>query len=67
MDVGSEMIYTLVPLFLANVLGVNKSFVGLIEGIAESTASFTKVFPGSFPTGSDAGKRSWPWAMAFQL
>lgn len=46
MDVSSEMIYPLVPLFLANVLGVNKAIIGLIEGIAESTASFLKVFSG---------------------
>ena len=46
MDISSEMIYPLVPLFLANVLGVNKSMIGLIEGIAESTASLLKVFSG---------------------
>jgi MFS family permease len=46
MDVSSEMVYPLVPLFLANVLGVNKSVIGLIEGIAESTASLLKVFSG---------------------
>ena len=46
MDVSSEMIYPLVPLFLANVLGVNKSVIGLIEGIAESTASLLRVFSG---------------------
>jgi MFS family permease len=46
MDVSSEMIYPLVPLFLANVLGVNKSMIGLIEGVAESTASLLKVFSG---------------------
>lgn len=46
MDVSSEMIYPLVPLFLANVLGVNKSLIGLIEGIAEATASLLKVFSG---------------------
>ncbi|MDY0350315.1 MAG: MFS transporter [Desulfobulbaceae bacterium] len=48
MDVSSEMIYPLVPLFLANVLGVNKSVIGLIEGIAEATASLLKVFSGWF-------------------
>jgi MFS family permease len=48
MDVSSEMIYPLVPLFLANTLGVNKSLIGLIEGIAESTASILKVFSGWF-------------------
>ena len=46
MDVSSEMIYPLVPLFLASVLGVNKSVIGLIEGIAEATASLLKVFAG---------------------
>ena len=57
MDVSSEMIYPLVPLFLANVLGVNKSLIGLIEGIAESTASLLKVFSGWF---SDRiGNRKW--------
>jgi MFS family permease len=48
MDISSEMIYPLVPIFLANVLGVNKSLIGLIEGIAESTASLLKVFSGWF-------------------
>jgi MFS family permease len=48
MDVSSEMIYPLVPLFLSNMLGVNKSLIGLIEGIAESTASILKVFSGWF-------------------
>lgn len=48
MDISSEMIYPLVPLFLANVLGVNKSIIGLIEGIAESTASLLRAFSGWF-------------------
>jgi MFS family permease len=46
MDVSSEMIYPLMPLFLANVLGINKSMIGLIEGVAEATASLLKVFSG---------------------
>jgi len=46
MDMSSEMIYPLVPVFLASVLGVNKSLIGLIEGIAESSASLLKVFSG---------------------
>ncbi len=48
MDVSSEMIYPLVPLFLANVLGVDKTVIGLIEGVAEATASLLKVFSGWF-------------------
>ncbi len=46
MDISSEMIYPLVPIFLASILGVNKSTIGLIEGIAESTASLLKAFSG---------------------
>ena len=48
MDMSSEMIYPLVPIFLSSVLGVNKSVIGFIEGIAESTASLLKVFSGWF-------------------
>ena len=57
MDVSSEMIYPLVPLFLANILGVNKSVIGLIEGVAESTASVLKVFSGWFS--DKIGNRKW--------
>jgi MFS family permease len=46
MDVSSEMVYPLVPLFLSAVLGVNKSIIGLIEGIAETTASLLKLASG---------------------
>ncbi len=45
-DVASEMLVHLVPLFLANVLGVRLAVIGLIEGIAETTASFVKVYSG---------------------
>jgi len=48
MDLSSEMIYPLVPLFLSSVLGVNRTVIGLIEGIAESTASLLKGFSGWF-------------------
>jgi MFS family permease len=65
MDVSSEMIYPLVPLFLANVLGVNKSVIGLIEGIAESTASLLKVFSGWY---SDRiGNRKWLMAVGYGI
>ena len=65
MDVSSEMIYPLVPLFLANVFGVNKSVIGLIEGIAESTASLLKVFSGWF---SDRiGNRKWLMAAGYGI
>jgi MFS family permease len=47
MDVSSEMVYPLVPLFLTSSLGASKSVVGLIEGIAEAAASLLKVFSGA--------------------
>ena len=46
MDVSSEMIHSLLPVFLVSVLGLNTLMVGLIEGIAESTAAITKIFAG---------------------
>ncbi len=46
MDVSSEMVINILPLFLYNVLHVGTSVVGLIEGIAEATASLLKVFSG---------------------
>jgi len=45
-DLSTEMIYPLLPLFLTSVLGVNKAFIGLVEGLAESTASLFKVGSG---------------------
>jgi MFS family permease len=45
-DVSSDMIYPILPVFLSDVLGSSKLFIGLIEGIAESTASILKVFSG---------------------
>ena len=46
MDVSSEIIHALMPLFLTTTLGVSVALVGLIDGVAESTASIAKVFSG---------------------
>ncbi len=46
MDISSEMVINLVPLFLSNVLGTGTAVIGLIEGVAEATASLLKVFSG---------------------
>lgn len=46
-DVSSEMIYPLIPLFLTLELGATPAIVGVIEGLAESTASLLKVFSGA--------------------
>lgn len=45
-DVSSEMIYPLLPVFLTTVLGANASFIGAIEGAAETTASLLKLASG---------------------
>ncbi len=45
-DISSEMIVYLLPLFLTNVLGAKTAIIGLIEGVAESTASLTRLFSG---------------------
>ncbi len=46
MDVSSEMVLNILPLFLANVLGVQTAIIGVIEGVAEATASILKLFSG---------------------
>jgi MFS family permease len=46
MDISSEMVINVLPLFLSNVLGVKTDVIGLIEGVAEATASLLKVFSG---------------------
>src|SRR4029450_4913523 len=47
MDVSSEMIHALLPIYLVSVLGASMVTVGIIEGIAEATASITKIFSGA--------------------
>jgi MFS family permease len=56
-DISSEMIFNLIPLFLANVLGVGTAVIGLIDGVAETTASLTKVYAGSLS--DKLGQRKW--------
>jgi MFS family permease len=56
-DISSEMIFNLVPLFLANVLKTGTAVIGLIDGLAETTASLMKVYSGAL---SDRlGARKW--------
>lgn len=60
MDVSSEMLVPVLPLFITGVLGASAATLGLIEGLAESTASLVKVWSGRV---SDRGARK-PWALA---
>ncbi len=45
-DLSSEVIYPLLPIFLTSSLGASYAFVGLIEGVAETTASLLKLYSG---------------------
>ncbi len=57
MDISSEMVINILPLFLSNVLGVKTNIIGFIEGIAEATSSLLKMFSGWL---SDRlGTRKW--------
>ena len=47
-DISSEMIINVLPLFLFTVLGVSTMFIGVVEGVAETTASLLKLFSGWF-------------------
>jgi MFS family permease len=47
-DISSEMIFTLVPLFLSNVLGVATTIVGLVGGLSDSTDAIFRIFSGWF-------------------
>lgn len=48
MDISSEMVHSLLPLFMVTTLGASALTVGLIEGLAESTALIVKIFSGAF-------------------
>ncbi|WP_028007439.1 MFS transporter [Solimonas flava] len=47
MDISSELVHSLLPLFMVGVLGASMTTVGIIEGVAEATASIAKVFSGA--------------------
>lgn len=56
-DISSEMLVYLIPLFLSNVLGVRTIVIGLIDGVAETTASLLKIYSGSLS--DKLGNRKW--------
>ncbi|CAN7565901.1 MFS transporter [Mesorhizobium sp. LjRoot246] len=65
MDISSEMIHALLPVYMVTILGTSVLAVGIIEGIAEATASITKVFSGAL---SDwLGKRKFLAALGYGL
>jgi MFS family permease len=65
MDISSEMVHSLLPIFMVTVLGASMVTVGLIEGIAEATAAMLKVFSGAL---SDyLGKRKFLMILGYGL
>jgi MFS family permease len=64
-DISSDMILNLVPLFLANVLGVGTAVIGLIDGIAETTASLLKLYSGALS--DKLGQRKWLAVIGYGL
>jgi len=65
MDISSEMVLNILSLFLSNVLGVQTSIIGLIDGVAEATASILKLFSGWL---SDRiGGRKWLAVIGYGL
>lgn len=65
MDVSSELIHSLLPLFMVTTLGAGTLMVGLVEGLAEATALIVKVFSGTL---SDyLGKRKGLAVMGYAL
>jgi MFS family permease len=59
-DISSEMVYPLLPIFLVTILGATPAILGLVEGVAESTASLLKVFSGYY---SDKARSRKPFTI----
>jgi MFS family permease len=65
MDASSELIHSLLPLYMVSVLGATAGTVGVIEGIAEATAQITKVFSGTL---SDRfRRRKFPLVLGYAM
>jgi len=65
MDISSELVHSLLPVFMVSVLGASMVTVGIVEGIAEATAAITKVFSGAL---SDyLGKRKFLLVLGYAL
>jgi MFS family permease len=65
MDISSELVHSLLPLFMVGVLGASMVTVGVVEGVAEATAAIVKVFSGAL---SDyLGKRKFLLVLGYSL
>ena len=61
MDLSSEIYHALLPAFITIVLGLPATALGAIDGVAEATANFAKLFSGRL---SDRSRKRKPWVMA---
>jgi MFS family permease len=65
MDVSSEIVHSLLPVYMAGILGASMLTIGFVEGVAEATAAVTKVFSGAL---SDLlGRRKIPLVFGYAL
>ena len=65
MDISSELVHSLLPVFMATILGVSMTTIGIVEGVAEAATAVTKVFSGAI---SDyLGKRKWLAVLGYGL
>ncbi len=64
-DISSDMIFNLIPLFLANVLKAGTAVIGLIDGLAETTASLMKIYSGALS--DKLGQRKWITVAGYAL
>lgn len=65
MDISSELVHSLLPIFMATVLGASMVTIGIVEGVAEGAAAITKVFSGAI---SDYfGKRKFLAVLGYAL
>lgn len=64
-DISSEMLAYFIPLFLSNVLGVRTAVIGLIDGVAETTASLLKIYSGALS--DKLGQRKWLAVLGYAL
>jgi MFS family permease len=65
MDASSELVHSLLPVFMTSVLGASMLTIGLVEGVAEATASVTKVFSGALS--DHLGKRKFLLVLGYGL
>ena len=61
MDLSSEIYHSLLPAFITIVLGLPATALGAIDGVAEATANFAKLYSGRL---SDRSMKRKPWVMA---